>query len=100
MRATQAGGIVSQVEQISIIIRFVKFNTRLDTETRKLETREHSIAFCPIIDTTGAGLTSFIIKKLDNINLDINNLRGQDYDNGSNIRGKNNIMVFKKDCWI
>jgi len=55
-----------------------------------LEIREHFLAFCPIIDTTGAGLTSFIIEKLDNINLDINNLRGQGYDNGSNMRGKNN----------
>ncbi|XP_022830235.1 zinc finger MYM-type protein 1-like [Spodoptera litura] len=77
---------VSHVEQISIIIRFVNFNT----ESRKLEIREHFLAFCPIVDTTGAGLTSFIIEKLNNINLNINNLRGQGYDNGSNMRGKNN----------
>lgn len=77
---------VSHIEQISIIIRFVNFNT----ETRKLEIREHFLAFCPIIDTTGAGLMSFILEELDKINLDINNLRGQGYDNGSNMRGKNN----------
>ena len=76
---------VSHVEQISIVIRFVNFNT----ESRKLETREHLLAVCPIIDTTGAGLTSFIIDKLHIINLDINNLREQGYVNRLNMRGKN-----------
>jgi hypothetical protein len=77
---------VSHVEQISIIIRFVNFNINL----RMLEIREHFLAFCPITDTTGAGLTSFITEELPKHNLDINNLRGQGYDNGSNMRGKNN----------
>lgn len=77
---------VSHVEQISIIIRFVNFNTNL----RQLEIREHFLAFCPITDATGAGLTSFITEELPKHNLDINNLRGQGYDNGSNMRGKNN----------
>lgn len=54
---------VSHVEQISIIIRFVNFNTNL----RQLEIREHFLAFCPITDATGAGLTSFITKNYQNI---------------------------------
>ncbi|GBP29223.1 hypothetical protein EVAR_20586_1 [Eumeta japonica] len=64
------------------------------TEAIKLEIREHFLAFCPIIDTTGAGLMSFIIEKLDEINLDINNLRDRAMimDKICAVR----IMVFKR----
>lgn len=35
------------------------------------------------------GISGVIISELNSLGLDINNLRGQGYDNGSNMRGKN-----------
>jgi len=49
---------------------------------------ERFLTFCPINDTTGKGLTSFLLKTLKNYGLDIYNMRGQGYDNGSNMKGK------------
>lgn len=49
---------------------------------------ERFLTFCPINDTTGEGLTSFLLKTLENYGLDIYNMRGQGYDNGSNMKGK------------
>lgn len=34
--------------------------------------------------------TNYIVNKLKEFNLDIQNLRGQGYDNGANMKGKNN----------
>ena len=39
-------------------------------------------------DTTGKCLFDDIMNKINNIELDISNLRGQGYDNGSNMKGK------------
>lgn len=76
---------ISHVEQISVSIRFVHFNVI----SKLLEIREHFLVFCPIFDTTGAGLSSFVLEQLQQMDLDVNNIRGQGYDNGSNMRGKN-----------
>lgn len=76
---------LSHTEQISIIVRFVNFSS----EYKRVEIREHFLAFYPILDATGAGLTLFVTDLLEKLNLNINNLRGQGYDNGSNMRGKN-----------
>lgn len=76
---------VSHTEQISVIFRFVHFNSK----NKKVEVREHFLAFFPILDATGAGLCSFLTDLLKTLNLDISNLRGQGYDNGANMRGKN-----------
>lgn len=73
----------SKTEQISLIIRYVAI------EKGNVETKESFIAFYPITDTTGRGLSEFVLNELSNLHLDIGDLRGQGYDNGSNMKGKN-----------
>lgn len=75
---------VSHKEQITIVIRFVLMNNA----SKKVEVREHFIGFCPITNSTGEGLCQFLVELLSKLNLNINNLRGQGYDNGANMRGK------------
>lgn len=75
---------VSHVEQIIVIIRFIVVNT----DTRTYEINEHFLGFHPINDSTGEGLTTFLFKILEDYNLNIQDLRGQSYDNGANMRGK------------
>jgi hypothetical protein len=40
-------------------------------------------------DTTGKGLFEVLQDELKQLDLDIDNVRGQSYDNGSNMKGKN-----------
>jgi hypothetical protein len=42
-----------------------------------------------INDTTGQGLFDVLQNELKSLDLDIDNVRGQGYDNGSNMKGKN-----------
>lgn len=74
---------VSHTEQLSVILRFVLLNEL----TKKIEIREHFIEFCPITDSTGAGLCNYVTDLLLKLNLSIHDLRGQGYDNGANMRG-------------
>jgi hypothetical protein len=46
-------------------------------------------------DTTGQGLFDVLLEELKSLDLDVDNVRGQGYDNGSNMKGKN-IGVQKK----
>ena len=48
-----------------------------------------------VYDTTKQGLFDVLREELKNLDLDIDNVRGQGYDNGSNMKGKN-IGVQKK----
>lgn len=47
------------------------------------------MGFLKTIDTTGKGLIEMILNEIDNLGLSIHNCRGQGYDNGSNMKGKN-----------
>nr|CAI5833787.1 unnamed protein product [Callosobruchus analis] len=76
---------VSHVEQMTIIVRFVS----ILKDKKSCEVREHFLGFIPVLDTTGAGLTEATLEKLKDLSLPIENLRGQGYDNGSNMKGKN-----------
>lgn len=75
----------SHVEQTTIIARFVGQNE----ETGLFEVREHFLGFQPTSYTTGKGITDLILNTLQNLGLSIQNCRGQGYDNGSNMKGKN-----------
>ncbi|KAL3842057.1 hypothetical protein ACJMK2_020122 [Sinanodonta woodiana] len=52
--------------------------------------KEHFLGFVPLKKTTGADMTETILWKLEEMSLSIKNLRGQGYDNGSNMKGKVN----------
>lgn len=74
---------VSHTEQMTVIVRFVAI-----TETTS-EIREHFLGFIPLTETSGESLTKAILEKLKELDLCIDDLRGQGYDNGSNMKGKN-----------
>nr|XP_034593178.1 zinc finger MYM-type protein 1-like [Setaria viridis] len=80
---------ISHQEQMSLIIRYV------DTSSYSICIEESFLGFLDINDTTGQGLFDVLQNELKNLDLDIDNVRGQGYDNGSNMKGKN-IGVQKK----
>ena len=80
---------ISHQEQMSLIIRYV------DTSSDSICIEESFLGFLDINDTTGQGLFDVLQNELKNLDLDIDNVRGQGYDNGSNMKGKN-IGVQKK----
>ncbi|GFW66528.1 zinc finger MYM-type protein 1 [Trichonephila clavipes] len=72
---------VSRVEQMSIILRFC------NSSTGAIE--EHFIGFIAFAETTGEYKTNSILQELERNGLDIQNCRGQGYDNGANRVGIN-----------
>lgn len=74
---------MSHQEQMSLILRFVNM-TSLDVTVE-----EHFIDFIPINDQTGKGLSNALLAELEALGLDINDCRGQGYDNGANMKGQN-----------
>ncbi|XP_021991444.1 zinc finger MYM-type protein 1-like [Helianthus annuus] len=65
---------------MSIIVRYVN-DTTID---------ESFLGFLIVDDTTGKGLFDVTVKELKSLGLDINDMRGQGYDNGANMKGKHN----------
>lgn len=72
----------SRNEQVTLIIRFV------DIQSETVSIAEHFLGFFEIHETTGEGFFQMLTKKLEEMGLDITNLRGQGYDNGENMKGK------------
>jgi hypothetical protein len=69
-------------EQMSLIIRYV------DSSSCPVHVEEAFMGFLGVNDTTGQGIFDMLEEELKNIGLDIDNIRGQGYDNGSNMKGK------------
>lgn len=73
---------VSHQEQMSLIIRYV------DASSGSVCIEKSFMVFLDVNDTTGQGLFDVLQEVLKLLELDINNVRGQGYDNGSNMKGK------------
>ncbi|KAG2589507.1 hypothetical protein PVAP13_5NG361343 [Panicum virgatum] len=73
----------SQQEQMSLIIRYV------DLSSGGVCIEESFLGFIDVKDTTGQGLFDAVQNQLKQPDLDIDNLRGHGYDNGSNMKGGN-----------
>ncbi|XP_068212688.1 zinc finger MYM-type protein 1-like [Palaemon carinicauda] len=82
---------VSHVEQMTVIIRFVQ----VDEDNAVMAVREHFLGYVPLQETTGAFMAETILEEFKKMDLCIDNLRGQGYDNGSNMRGKHNSVQKK-----
>jgi len=73
---------ISHQEQMSVVVRIVATSTRP-------EIKEHFLGFLPTPESTGLGLSSLILTKLEELGIRFQGCRGQSYDNGSNMKGKN-----------
>jgi hypothetical protein len=72
---------ISNVEQISLCIRYVEFQN----EQHKI--REDFLQFEPAAALTGESLAANILDSLQRYGLDLNLLRGQGYDGAANMAG-------------
>ncbi|XP_075091514.1 uncharacterized protein LOC142171720 [Nicotiana tabacum] len=72
----------SHQEQMYFILRSV------DISATPIKINEYFLEFLKVDDTSEKGLFEVIIDEIKNIGLDIDNLRGQGYDNGSNMKEK------------
>ncbi|XP_076037155.1 zinc finger MYM-type protein 1-like [Oratosquilla oratoria] len=81
---------ISHIEQLTMILRYVDIKKEPEVCHHQVCIKESFLGFVPLKETTGAFMTETLVGELQNVGLEIDNLRGQGYDNGSNMQGKHN----------
>jgi len=74
---------ISKSEQMSFTVRFI------EKVGNSIIIKEHFIGFKTATDSTGLGLSQLMLQTLIDNNIEFTNCRGQGYDNGANMKGKN-----------
>ncbi|CAK6966422.1 PREDICTED: zinc finger MYM-type protein 1-like [Scomber scombrus] len=77
---------LSPNEQLLVVLRIENCDIK-----KGITIHEHFVGFLLAHDTTGKGLCETVLVHLDKLHLDTANCRGQSYDNGSNMQGKNQV---------
>uniref|UniRef100_A0A2S2QHK7 Zinc finger MYM-type protein 1 n=1 Tax=Sipha flava TaxID=143950 RepID=A0A2S2QHK7_9HEMI len=72
---------INHIEQLSLILRFFDID--------EMCIKEHFIEFEPLFNSSGEGIYESILSMLKNFKLKLSNCKGQGYDNGANMKGKN-----------
>ncbi|KAI2646976.1 Zinc finger MYM-type protein 1 [Labeo rohita] len=73
---------LSHKEQLSVIVRIV-------SQEDIPQVKEHFLGFLVAEQSTGEHLSTLILKRLEELNIPFEDCRGQSYDNGANMKGKN-----------
>ena len=60
----------------------------VDISTSPIKIEEYFLEFLEVDDTSGKGLFDELINVIKKLGLDVNDVKGQGYDNGSNMKGK------------
>ncbi|XP_048510256.1 zinc finger MYM-type protein 1-like [Athalia rosae] len=77
---------VSKVEQMTLVIRYVSIN-KSDSNEVEIKISESFLGFLPVERSTGKQMSEIIIRELNDLGLNLQDMRGQGYDNGANMRG-------------
>lgn len=78
----------SKTEQMTMIIRYISIiRSQNHSRTSEIVINESFLGFIPIEKSTGLALTEIILEQLSALGLSLENIRGQGYDNGSNMKG-------------
>jgi hypothetical protein len=72
---------ISNQEQMTLVLRYV------DISISPIKIEEYFLEFIKIDVTTGLGLFNELINVITKLQLNINDIREQSYDNGSNMKG-------------
>ncbi|KAL4152652.1 hypothetical protein QTP88_000485 [Uroleucon formosanum] len=81
---------VSHKEQMTMIIRFVTATEKKENVPAKVSISEHFLTFIELHDTTGLNMTNVLLETLKKYGILLDDMRGQGYDNGANMRGQQN----------